>query len=159
MEALRIDMKTRKKQYANTCIECNKEYQAVQQRYKFCSTVCAHKHNYNARMLDYKWRLSKLLAMAKNRAQEKSVPFNLTHEHLIELWDENLGCCAVTGRDFDLMQSTKHSVNINAPSLDRIIPSKGYTVGNVRLVVYILNCAMGEYGLDELRNLAKDLAY
>ena len=110
-------------------------------------------------MLDSKWRLSKLLAMAKNRAKEKDVPFNLTHEHLIKLWDENLGCCAVTGREFDLTQSTKYSVNINAPSLDRIIPSQGYTVGNVRLVVYILNCAMGEYGLNELRNLAKDLAY
>ena len=152
-------MNTRKKQYTNTCVECNKEYKAVQQRYKFCSTTCAHKNNYNARMLDYKWRLSKLLAMAKNRAQEKSVSFNLTHGHLTTLWDENLGCCAVTGREFDLTQSTKYSVNINAPSLDRIVPSQGYTVGNVRLVVYILNCAMGEYGLNELRNLAKDLAY
>ena len=97
--------------------------------------------------------------MAKNRAAEKNVPFDLTHEYLIQLWDENLGCCAVTGRLFDLEKSTEHSVNINAPSIDRIVPSKGYTKGNVRLVVYILNCAMGEYGLDELRNLAKDLAY
>ena len=152
-------MKTRKKQYDNICVECSSEYKAVQKRYKFCSNVCAYRNNYNMRMLDFKWRLSKLLAMAKNRAQEKSVSFNLTHEHLVELWNENLGCCAVTGREFDLTQPTKYSVNINAPSLDRIIPSQGYVVGNVRLVVYILNCAMGEYGLNELRNLAKDLAY
>ncbi len=108
-------------------------------------------------MLDYKWRLAKLLAMAKNRAKEKEVPFNLTHEYLIQLWEENLGCCAVTGRLFDLEPSIKHTVNLNAPSIDRIVPSKGYTIDNVRLVVYVLNCAMGEYGLDELRKLSKDL--
>jgi len=152
-------MRTHKRQYHNICEECGNPFLAVQKRFKFCSNTCNHRNGYKLRMLDYKWRLSKLLAMAKNRAAEKNVPFDLTHEYLIQLWDENLGCCAVTGRLFDLEKSTEHSVNINAPSIDRIVPSKGYTKGNVRLVVYILNCAMGEYGLDELRNLAKDLAY
>ena len=95
--------------------------------------------------------------MAKNRAKEKSVSFNLTHEHLIELWETNLGCCAVTGRVLELQQSDKGSVHMNAPSLDRIEPKKGYVQGNVRIVTYMLNMAMGEYGLDELRKLAKDL--
>jgi hypothetical protein len=108
-------------------------------------------------MLDYKWRLSKLLALAKNRAKEKHLNFDLTHDYLVELWEFNLASCAVTGRLFDLEPSNVGLVNKNAPSIDRIEPKKGYVKGNVRIIVYMLNCAIGEYGLDELRNLAKDL--
>ena len=150
-------MRVHKRQYKNTCVECNKEYLAVQKRFKFCSSTCAHRNTYTNNMLDYKWRLSKLLALAKNRAKEKHLSFDLTHDYLVELWESNLGCCAVTGRLFNLEPSDIGLVNKNAPSIDRIEPKKGYTKENVRIIVYMLNCAIGEYGLDELRNLANDL--
>ena len=150
-------MRKHKKQYANICLYCNKDFLAVQKRFKFCSPICAQKETYIQNMLDPEWRVSKLLALAKNRAKEKEVPFNLTKEYLLSLWNDNLGCCAVTGRLFELESSTKGTVNKNAPSLDRIIPQLGYVQGNVRFVVYILNCAMGEYGLEELRKLAIDI--
>lgn len=109
-------------------------------------------------MLNYEWRLNKLLGAAKFRAREKCVDFNLTSEHLKYLWESGEGKCAITGRHFDLKSfGNKGQVNPNAPSVDRIIPKLGYTIGNVRLVTYHCNVALSDFGLDMLRQLCLDI--
>jgi hypothetical protein len=109
-------------------------------------------------MLDYKWRITKLCSMAKNRAKEKSLPFDLTPEFLIQLWQEQCGCCVLTGVLFNLSGSDTHSVHPDAPSIDRIKPELGYVMGNVRFVKYHVNVALSEYGHSELLKLAQQLA-
>ena len=108
-------------------------------------------------MLNYKWRLTKLLAMAKNRAKEKQIPFNLDIEFLINLWEETNGTCPISGRNFDLNQDVLYTVNINAPSIDRIVPALGYVKGNVRIVIYMVNVAMSEYGSEHFMKLIDDI--
>jgi len=93
--------------------------------------------------------------MAENRAKTKDVPFDITPEYMLDLWNKTDGCCAVTGLTFDLDKSDKGKVNPYAPSIDRIKPSLGYTRGNVRLICYQLNLAISEYGLDQFDNLVK----
>lgn len=111
-------------------------------------------------MLDYKWRLRKLTAMARNRAKVKNLDFNIDEGYLISLWDSSFGNCAVSRRSFDLKPfGKKGQVNPNAPSVDRIVPELGYTKGNIRLVTYHVNVALSEFGLDELIKLAKDVAF
>lgn len=99
--------------------------------------------------------------MAKNRAKTGNLKFNLDKEYLIGLWEEQEGCCALSGRVFDLKRPRKNeTVRANAPSLDRIKPNKGYVKGNVRFVCYQVNTALNEYGEEALLNLCKDvLAY
>lgn len=68
----------------------------------------------------------------KNRAKEVGVPFDLDIEYLTALW---------TGEDYytgEQIEWCTESVNGTAPlhqaSLDRVIPEKGYTKGNVQWV-------------------------
>lgn len=119
---------------------------------------CSSYSEFRRNMSDYKWRLKKLLGAAKFRSKDKKLSFDITHEHLIELWENNNGKCVVTGRSFDLTSSgVKGQVNPNAPSIDKIIPANGYVIGNVRLITYHANISISEFGLDMLKELAKDI--
>ena len=50
--------------------------------------------------------------------------------------------CEMTGVVLDVT-ATK---GWNSPSLDRIIPERGYVYSNVRVVCYAMNCALGTWG-------------
>lgn len=138
-----------------SCVICGESFKASTNKKVFCSPRCGHRSAYQANMMDYQWRLSKLLAMAKNRANTKSVPFNLDVDYLIDLWDENDGCCQVSGIEFELERAEKGKVHPYAPSLDRETPEKGYVKGNVRIVCYQLNVALSEFGLDQFEEFIR----
>jgi hypothetical protein len=107
-------------------------------------------------MLDPEFRIRKLTSMAKHRAKQSGVPFDIDSEYMMTLWNDNDGKCAITKIPLDLDKSDKGKVNPYAPSFDRIIPELGYVKGNVRIVCYQLNIALSEFGLaqfDELVNL------
>lgn len=108
-------------------------------------------------MLDIAWRISKLLAMAKNRAKTQGLPFNLDADYLLDLWNEQDGLCALTARPFDLERSSEFAVNPDSASLDKIVPARGYVRGNVRWITYHANVARSEYGDDRLMELARAL--
>lgn len=139
------------------CQECGKNYKGKGNQ-KYCSVLCSRRNDYSSNMLKHKWRIGKLLANAKGRSKDKNLEFNLTQQYLEELWEESEGRCSITGRSFDLTKYGEFGqVNPNAPSIDRIIPNKGYTIGNVRLVTYHINVALSEYGLESLVELIKDI--
>jgi hypothetical protein len=112
----------------------------------------AHKLRYRASILG---RSLQLHDNARTRAAKLGVPFALTREWIAE---RLAGVCALTGRPFDM---TRHKggvrANLNAPSLDRIDSSKGYTVDNVRLVVVHANVARNEFTDADLLALAYDV--
>jgi hypothetical protein len=94
--------------------------------------------------------------MAKSRALSKGLPFDIDREHLTELWDDNEGCCALTGRAFSLDSwGGKGQVNPDAPSIDRIKPTLGYVKGNVRLITYHMNISLSDFGTELFEVLAK----
>jgi hypothetical protein len=98
------------------------------------------------------------MAMAKYRAEQKAIPFNISHEYLIGLWEGSEGKCKISNRSFDLTPTAKFGqVNMNAPSIDRIIPKLGYVQGNVRLVTYHVNVALSEFGIESLKVLCNDI--
>jgi len=138
------------------CEYCSEEYACTSNRQKYCSQTCVYRNEYNSNRLDYKWRLAKLVSMAKGRAKVKSVPFNLTKQYIISLWDINKGCCLLTEQPFDLQkQDIKGQVSPEAPSIDRIIPSLGYVEGNVRLITYHMNVALADFGTGGFEKLIK----
>jgi hypothetical protein len=80
---------------------------------------------------------------SKARAVKHNIPFTLTKEWAAERWT---GCCEVTGIEFVL--SDKRSPYLFSPSLDRKIPSLGYTPENSRFVLHAVNALKGQ-GTDE----------
>lgn len=136
------------------CHQCGAEYQGIGNS-KYCSVKCGGMNSYEANMLKPPWRLSKLMAMAKNRAKTKSLPFDLTLQHLEELWEELDGCCALSGIPLELGRSEFGKVHPYAPSLDRETPHLGYIKGNVRIVCYQMNVALSEFGIAQFEELVQ----
>ncbi|TXH56494.1 MAG: hypothetical protein E6Q97_06320 [Desulfurellales bacterium] len=107
--------------------------------------------------LNHKSRLRFLCSKARTRAKAANLRFDITPEHLFSLWDASDGRCPLTGRTFDLTAwGESGHTNPNAPSVDRIKPVLGYTIGNVRLIVSHMNLALGRYGDEAFRQLAQD---
>jgi hypothetical protein len=84
----------------------------------------------------YPWM--KLVVAARKRALQKGVPFSLTHEWARERWT---GLCELTELPFDLTMSGKAGPRSRSPTIDRIVPSKGYTPDNCRFLLHAVNSA------------------
>ena len=75
--------------------------------------------------------LRRALAGARSRAISKGIPFNLTIEHLAEIWT---GMCPALG-----IQIVSGGHLANSAHLDRFIPSLGYVKGNVAFISALAN--------------------
>mgnify|MGYP003132556172 FL=1 len=72
---------------------------------------------------------------AKDRAVKKGVPFNITAQYIRSIWPANNRCPVL---DVPLRVS-KGQASDTSPSLDRIVPKKGYVRGNVIIVCNKVN--------------------
>lgn len=72
----------------------------------------------------------------KNGAKSRSIQYDLCPEYLEHVWNQQDGKCAVLGIDLDL--SCNHKQDHKA-TIDRIIPSLGYTQGNIKWVSWLAN--------------------
>lgn len=63
--------------------------------------------------------------------------------------------CAISGVAFFQRRRSDPAFR---PTLDRITPATGYVAGNVRIVAYIVNLAMNEWGEKPLWALVEAMA-
>lgn len=89
---------------------------------------------------------SMLLTTVKTRAKQQGLPFNLTI-HDISIPER----CPVLGIE---LRKNNRSFADSSPSLDKIIPSKGYIKGNVVIISNRANCIKRDATVDELCKLA-----
>lgn len=84
-----------------------------------------------------------LIAHARIRARRKKLLFDLDeHESSIQARID-AGFCELTGYPFDLRGGQRQFAS---PSLDRINPALGYVIGNVRVICFAMNSALGNWG-------------
>lgn len=102
-------------------------------------------------------RMNLLYHAACRRARTKNLPIDIDKEYLLHLVELSNNCCQVTGIKFDYDRNPKYGKNPYAPSLDRIDSSKGYTKGNVQLVVFMYNTAKGDWEHEDVLKLAEAL--
>lgn len=95
----------------------------------------------------------------RHRAKEQSVDYNLTVEHLIDLWNAQNGRCFYTGEllDFTLVAPARNRPHLFTPSLDRKTPSDGYITGNVVWCTYMVNRAKNELSYEEFVTLCSTI--
>lgn len=131
------------------CDFCGSDFETVAKKnVRFCGTKCYQNSDKRKRAYNVPHRMKELSNSAGHRAKRKGIPHNINGDHLLGLWDSNGGKCCITGVPFDLSYGEKLQrgwSKANAPSLDRIVPELGYIKGNVRLVTFQVNCAMGAY--------------
>lgn len=78
------------------------------------------------------WR--KCVIAAKGRAQKRNIAFDLTMEWAEKRWT---GFCELTQIPFSPRKEA--ACGVFSPSIDRVIPSKGYTQDNCRFVLFGVN--------------------
>lgn len=97
-----------------------------------------------------KHRAKDLIRHAKERATKRRLPFDLS-AHAWEIQQRiDAGLCELTGLPLNLNGGRTW----DSPSLDRIVPAKGYTYENVRVVCHAANSALGDWGENKLIALA-----
>lgn len=105
-------------------------------------------------------KLVRALQMARRRSENKKVDIDINYHYVRSLYDSQCGKCLLTDIPFTVSKRDKDSVhrtNPYTPSIDRIDSVKGYTKDNIRLVIWGLNWAIGEWGEETYREIA--LAY
>ena len=98
------------------------------------------------------------LLMARNckkSAKRRNIVFNLTVEDLLPAVE--LKHCQLTGLPFDLNPPKEKTMNLYAPSVDRIDNNKGYAKDNIRVVLWAVNRAVGEDGDEAMLPILKEM--
>lgn len=88
---------------------------------------------------------------AKSRAIDKSLPFTITKEDLLEMWKFQNGKCAISNIDmtYELGEGRIYT-NV---SIDQIIPSNGYTLDNIQLICMAVNQLKSDFDMKTIFNL------
>ena len=85
----------------------------------------------------------------KGTSKREGIPFDLTDTHLLSLWERQKGLCFYT--DIQLEYILREGTKPNTMSVDKIIPEKGYTIGNVVLCAYRINIIKLNVTLEEMK--------
>lgn len=89
---------------------------------------------------------------AQHRAAQHGLPCDVTEEYLEEIWE---GRCPAFGTYLRLpSDSRKGDRSAHVPSLDRIIPSKGYVKGNVCWISFKANQIKSDGTAEDIRMVA-----
>ena len=94
--------------------------------------------------------IPQMLSNAKIRAKQKNVDFNITPQYLKKIFPKD-NICPITGFNFQFGYKNLDKKNSDfAPSLDRIMPEKGYVEGNVIVICNIANRVKSDSTLEIL---------
>jgi hypothetical protein len=130
--------------YHAQCKTCCKARQATYRSGSTAQRSASHK----------KYRLENrakvLIGLARSRAKEAGIIFELApFEDQIQARID-AGVCEMSGLPFSL----EGGRTWDSPSLDRIVPELGYTITNVRVVLFALNVMMNTWGAEKMIEIA-----
>ena len=94
-------------------------------------------------------KLANNLAVAANKCKEQGLPFSITADDLMPAPLK----CPVFGFKLDWYKDGRGGAD-DSPSIDRLIPEKGYVPGNVTLISLKANRIKNDSDLSELRMVA-----
>jgi hypothetical protein len=96
--------------------------------------------------------LARMFRSARKRAITNGIEYNLTKADEATLYINTSGCCSISGLRFRMGKGSAYRAPY-APSIDRIDATKGYTVGNVRIVCVAVNWALSDWGEGVFRKI------
>jgi len=97
-----------------------------------------------------------IVGRAKFRAlHKKGIPFEITAEDVLDLYNKQNGKCAITGLEITIGTKENKITLPTALSIDQKIPSKGYTIDNVQLVCFWANMAKGTLSQEDFIEMCR----
>lgn len=86
------------------------------------------------------------------RAKDRDLPFSITEEYLESIWT---GVCPVFQTRLNLPSHGGNTLSPAKPSLDRMVPDKGYVPGNVVWISLRANQMKNDGNSEELFRVAE----
>jgi hypothetical protein len=138
------------------CPSCKKvlpitEFHIARGRYdgrRYCCKSCASSIKKNYYRKNY---LGSTFRNLKDRARKKNIPVEVTVEYLKSIYPDDM-ICPVLGIKMEVGDKNR---NVNSPSIDKIIPEKGYVPGNVIIVSMKANRIKADATPDEIIKVGK----
>ena len=90
----------------------------------------------------------------KRRCHEKKIPFDIDKKYMLSIYPKDGMCPALEIPMVFGGGNTKENY-YNSPSVDRIIPAKGYVKGNVRWLSRFANTILGNANADQILKVGK----
>lgn len=115
----------------------------------------ANDEQIKAEKLRKNWILNRLYWI-NCRNRKTGIP-ELTKDDLEEIYKRSGGICEVTGIPFSFEPHGGKRATY-APSFDRVDSSRGYTKSNMRIVCFVVNIAMNQWGEDVLYKISESIA-
>lgn len=146
-----VPLNDNKEPRTGSCVTCGEEFLLLSKKRKYCSNTCRFTANKGtSKRLEWKKenQEKRMLYRTRHSAKSRNIPFELQEKDIII--PEK---CPVLGLTLEV---GKDKASDNSPSLDKIIPSLGYTVGNVRVISQRANLLKSNATLEELRLVYED---
>jgi len=135
--------------YARQCKHTKKD--GTISYYTYLKPICKSCWDKESRQWFRKNWLQHLVQQAKNRAKQKGIPFNITVDDI-----EVVKVCPYLGIELKQNLDAKGPSH-NSPTIDRIVPEKGYVKGNVQLMSHKANAMKYNASIDELLYFANKI--
>ena len=146
------------------CETCEKEFEPTTRQLKFCSKRCQEKcaqrkhykehpekHREKRLKASENWEREAIYRI-RSRAKKNGIPFDIdeTDIQLVEF-------CPVLGIKLNKRHGNRGPIGYSAtaPSVDRLVPSKGYIKGNVRVISARANLLKNDATVDELEKVIR----
>lgn len=123
------------------------DFRVAKVGYRSLCVHCLSRQKAEARLKRSSWK--ERCTKIANRANSKSLPFDLTPEYLESLYDRQNGKCFYT--DYDLQSDYGRGLSQHSLSVDRVIPALGYVKENIVLCTIQANTVKNNLTLSELR--------
>jgi hypothetical protein len=101
-----------------------------------------------------KTQIGTMVKKAKERSREKEIPFDIDIEYLMSIATSHCPIFNVP-LEWSCFRSNKKGPLPNSPSLDRIVPNRGYVKGNVWIISHRANTIKSNASHEELALVAK----
>lgn len=129
------------------CRECYNSHDAV----KKCEYRRSSRLKRAVKDNDIQFYINRRTLKMKSDAKKRDIPFDLTKEFLLELWNNQKGLCFYTGLEMKNSMGNKGFQCWDSPSLDRLNPSKGYTEDNVVWCIFGVNSFKQSLTLEQFK--------
>ncbi len=130
------------------CTKCGEvkaldEFNIYKDGFRAQCKVCTREYDFQRRL---KFPRKKLLEGIRHRAKKYGIPFDLTEDDIVIPED-----CPIFKKPFIY---AKNGRNEFSPSIDKILPQKGYVKGNIIVISWRANRIKNDATVKELKTIA-----